>query len=218
VCGTDGRCQAPTCVDGALNNDEGDTDCGGASCAKCAFGRSCNAPSDCSSGVCSDNVCQAASCSDGVRNGLELNVDCGVAACGEVAFCPDGSECAFNADCASHVCTDGTCALSSCTDGVRNGNETAVDCGDFQRTCVSCDDYDSCGNDHGYRADNCDCASADQCASKSCSSGKCIAATCTDGIANQVQHNIHWHTLHAPVVLARVQIHVMEASSGDGVP
>jgi hypothetical protein len=188
VCGSSSRCLAPTCSDGAHNGDEGDTDCGG-SCATCAFGRSCKLGTDCRGGVCSDGVCQLASCSDGVRNGLELGIDCGAVACGGAAVCSVGAECAFSTDCASQVCTDGKCAVPTCADGVRNGNETAVDCGDFQGVCVSCEDYDSCAVD-GLRAENCGCTRANQCASKSCSGGKCVVPTCSDGIANQGETDI----------------------------
>ena len=43
----------------------------------CDEGETCDAPSDCLSGVCTGSVCQAPSCSDGVDNGDETDVDCG---------------------------------------------------------------------------------------------------------------------------------------------
>jgi parallel beta-helix repeat protein len=76
-------CQAPSCDDGAVNQDEVDVDCGGSACDACADGAACLGGSDCTSAVCAGNVCQVASCSDSVQNQGEAAVDCGGAACVE---------------------------------------------------------------------------------------------------------------------------------------
>ncbi|QQR91444.1 MAG: hypothetical protein IPJ88_06870 [Myxococcales bacterium] len=74
-------CQLATCADGVLNQDETDTDCGGASCAACGDGLSCLAPGDCTSGVCTGTICQVATCSDSIQNQDETGVDCGGVSC-----------------------------------------------------------------------------------------------------------------------------------------
>ena len=50
-----GDCHA--CNDGIQNGDESDVDCGGAVCAPCAPGGSCNYNDDCASYNCTDNKC-----------------------------------------------------------------------------------------------------------------------------------------------------------------
>jgi plastocyanin len=55
VC-TGGTC-APTCTDGAKNNDETDIDCGGSCPLDCALGDGCDQGTDCVSGICTGNKC-----------------------------------------------------------------------------------------------------------------------------------------------------------------
>lgn len=50
-------CEAPTCSDGVLNQDETDVDCGGATCSKCPTGKDCKIMSDCTSDVCTSSLC-----------------------------------------------------------------------------------------------------------------------------------------------------------------
>lgn len=57
----------------------------------------------------------------------------------------------------------------TCTDGIRNGDETAVDCGG--RTCARCKAGASCG------------AGAD-CESDVCTAGLCAGSSCFDGVVN----------------------------------
>ncbi|HYQ45956.1 MAG TPA: hypothetical protein VER11_28495 [Polyangiaceae bacterium] len=49
------KCQKPTCSDQVKNQDESDTDCGGACSATkpCGVNATCNGPSDCASWICS---------------------------------------------------------------------------------------------------------------------------------------------------------------------
>jgi hypothetical protein len=116
-----------------------------------------------------------ATCSDKQKNGDETDVDCG----GSCPPCADGKVCGVPADCKSDVCqqscaliclpgTHKTCRPSSCNDGVKNGSETAVDCGgaDCQRCAVN----DACKQ-------NSDCET-DVCASGKCQAAQCTAAQC----------------------------------------
>jgi hypothetical protein len=48
---------APTCLDGCVDGDETDIDCGGGKCNPCALGKTCHVASDCYSGVCKNDVC-----------------------------------------------------------------------------------------------------------------------------------------------------------------
>ncbi|EDM76079.1 putative lipoprotein [Plesiocystis pacifica SIR-1] len=66
----------PECMNGRLDGDETDVDCGG-SCEPCADGLGCAEGPDCASGVCEDGTCQAPTCDDEVANGGEYGVDCG---------------------------------------------------------------------------------------------------------------------------------------------
>jgi alpha-tubulin suppressor-like RCC1 family protein len=50
-------CQVPTCADNVKNGGEGDVDCGGASCPKCAAGESCGSNADCVSEACNGAKC-----------------------------------------------------------------------------------------------------------------------------------------------------------------
>lgn len=110
-------CEVPTgdtCNDAQLNGDETDIDCGGEQCQACDDGEACAAPSDCVSGVCTDDECQPPACDDGVQNGDETDTDCG-GACG--ATCGEGDDCTGNGDCTDGVCLDdNTCAAALSVD------------------------------------------------------------------------------------------------------
>ncbi|PKN54359.1 MAG: hypothetical protein CVU56_27005, partial [Deltaproteobacteria bacterium HGW-Deltaproteobacteria-14] len=95
---------------------------------------------------------------DGRRsNGLELSVTCGT-----------------GADCPSGVCTDGACEAASCTDTLRNGDESAVDCGG---SCPAC-------------GDGLGCATGADCVSRVCTDGACATATCGDTVKNQGESDV----------------------------
>jgi hypothetical protein len=100
-----------------------------------------------------------------VHNGGETGLDCGGStACDR---CPGGQRCAEGGDCASGVCTAGLCD-ASCTDGVKDGDESATDCGG---SCPGC----PAGTP---------CAAAADCASRICTDGACLPPSCTDGVQN----------------------------------
>jgi hypothetical protein len=156
------RCQAQTCGDGLLNRDEGDVDCGGASCSRCATGRHCLQTSDCDGAQCSQGICQGAGCTDRVKNGDESDVDCG----GSCGPCTDFDGCRENADCQSAVCNvlpqdQGVCLAATCQDGVLNGQEPSIDCG---ATCSR-----PCGLTQT-------CFKNADCTSNECDDGKCVPA------------------------------------------
>ena len=165
-------CAAGTCSDHVRNGSEVGVDCGGASgCGLCGDGLGCGVAGDCTSGVCVGGMCQEPSCRDGTRNGLESGVDCGGASgCGA---CGDGLGCGDAGDCASGVCNAAThqCASATCADGVRNGSESALDCGG---TCEA-----NC-------ADGAGCGVAGDCQSGVCDADTrtCAAARCGDGVQN----------------------------------
>ncbi len=95
-----------------------------------------------------------AACTDGVKSVGESDVDCG----GACAACADGKTCGGDVDCASGLCSGGICAAPSCTDGVRNGDETAPDCGGA--ACLGCG--------RGLK-----CSSGSDCATGVCLDGSC---------------------------------------------
>jgi hypothetical protein len=67
------------------------------------------------------------------------------------------------------------CQAANCADGVRNGNETAVDCGGG--TCPGCNTGQGCVVDR-------------DCASTVCGSGVCRVPTCGDGRRNGAETDI----------------------------
>jgi hypothetical protein len=100
-------------------------------------------------------------CSDGARNGNETDVDCGGGTCPKCAI---GKDCQQARDCASGVCQNGRCASrnATCNDGIKNGGETAIDCGG--------PDCPPCGNGKA-------CSFGFDCQSGRCSSGLCAICT-----------------------------------------
>jgi hypothetical protein len=106
---------APTCTDGVKNGDETGTDCGGATCPKCAICTGCAGPNDCESGCCTQGICTQhndgcapePTCSDGCQDGNETDVDCGGMECNSP--CDIGKGCKLDTDCSSGTCSAGIC-------------------------------------------------------------------------------------------------------------
>ncbi len=115
-----------SCENGERDDNETDTDCGGA-CDPCAEGLHCDKASDCLSENCVSNTCgpklctgdsdcqngkcdtatgACSSCSDRLKNGDETDIDCGGTICGA---CESGKNCLENTDCLSMNCTNKTC-------------------------------------------------------------------------------------------------------------
>jgi len=65
-------------------------------------------------------------------------------------------------------------ACPACADGIKNGNETAIDCGG---SCGPCDDGETCNG-------------AADCLSAVCTSGVCQPALCTDGLRNGTESDV----------------------------
>ena len=132
-----------SCNDGVKNEDEGDIDCGSATCVRyrdvresgveeiqsfenrtlksntsdtdglCLDGFSCSRPEHCSSGVCYAGVCS--SCLNGQIDNDESDVDCGGRVC--AARCSIGQSCLTDTDCSSGWCS-GSCATGVCSIGI----------------------------------------------------------------------------------------------------
>ena len=67
-----GRCQGE-CIDGMLNRDESDVDCGGTFCPACTLGQTCNGNGDCGGGLVCDlqesQACEMANiCGNGTKD------------------------------------------------------------------------------------------------------------------------------------------------------
>jgi len=136
----------PTCLDGLMNQDETDIDCGGLTCGTCVNGDACVDGTDCGSGYCDPLTltCDVLpSCVDGVLNQDESDIDCGGVTC---PLCWDGDTCNGAADCITGSCDvfdTWTCVpagVPTCADGVRNQDETDVDCGGANCTLCGIDD------------------------------------------------------------------------------
>jgi hypothetical protein len=105
---------------------ETDLDCGGADCKDCELGQACLESGDCREGECLSEFCQQPGCDNTVQDNTETDTDCG----GDCKPCTVGQTCLVPSDCDSSLCTDeGTCAGAACDDGIKNGAETARDCG-----------------------------------------------------------------------------------------
>jgi len=97
-------CMSNQCADHQQDGNETDADCGGGTCAPCAFGKSCHVSSDCVTFACDgiSLVCVSDACSDRRQDGAESDVDCGGGAC---SACGVGRRCNSNFDCISgHFC------------------------------------------------------------------------------------------------------------------
>ncbi len=184
VCGDDGDCAEGSCVSGICaparcadqvkNGGETSVDCGG-DCPACGDGDTCVASGDCASRRCEDDgsgelICQPAACDDRVLNGDEADVDCG-GSC--EARCGVDMRCEEALDCAEQVCRRDDddefrlCKPASCEDEVKNGGETAIDCGG---DCEPCGEGESCQGHSDCESNSCDQV--------------CLAAACTDGRRN----------------------------------
>jgi hypothetical protein len=167
------KCDANQCNDGIKDGSETDVDCGGGSCPVCAVGKGCNTNSDCLTGDGCDvgtKKCDANQCNDGIKDGSETDVDCGGGSC---PVCSVGEGCKQDSDCVAGEGCDVTtkkCDANECHDGIKNGSETAVDCGGG--TCPGCPVGDPCTTDA-------DCAAPGGCDT---TSHKCDANECHDGI------------------------------------
>jgi plastocyanin len=131
----DGTCRPAVCGNGTLDTGETDIDCGG-DCGGCGPNQACLIDADCAGMECTSLSC-VPNCADGVKNGSESAKDCG-ASCGDAAkLCANSLACGNDADCDSGFCnsTSMQCATPSCSDGIKNGTETAKDCGG---TCPAC--------------------------------------------------------------------------------
>lgn len=96
ACDGQGHCVASNCNSQRRDGDETGVDCGGG-CEPCPDGQGCSLPTDCLSGVCTDQECKASACTDKILNGEETGVDCG-GAC--PLRCSLGQGCSSAADCA----------------------------------------------------------------------------------------------------------------------
>jgi hypothetical protein len=142
---------APSCMDGAVNEDETDVDCGGATCEPCGSGLHCLVATDCVDAVCEDDTCQEPSCYDEVANGNEEGVDCGGPcpnSCGS-SGCDEDNDCPQGEFCLETVCTP-----SACDNRVQDTDETDVDCGG--NDCPGCDADLMCDGDGDCASEVCD--------------------------------------------------------------
>jgi hypothetical protein len=130
-----GMCVPDTCLNGVVDGEETDLNCGGTQCAPCGNLLDCLVDTDCQSAVCETLSCQIPSCADDMTNGTETDLNCG----GSCPGCATDQTCATNADCASEVCSGMplTCQAAVCGDGVTNAAEVC-DGGDLDgATCAS---------------------------------------------------------------------------------
>ena len=115
----DGICAKAACDDnilnGPLNNEESDIDCGGY-CSdlgfKCDSDKMCFLDDDCKSSFCNpdEGVCAESTCSDGFKGPDETDVDCGgVCASEQLLLCDVGLGCESGDDCTTGNCIAGKC-------------------------------------------------------------------------------------------------------------
>jgi hypothetical protein len=152
---------------------------GGGGCnATCALNRTCSAPGDCKTGVCSGGLCrQPATCANGARDANEGDVDCGELC---DAKCGVAASCRLNADCKTGNCSAGVCQpLATCANGMRDAaSEGDVDCGELcSRLCEV----------------TLTCRSSADCASGVCSGGRCAQPPqCFNGAQDRRETDVDW--------------------------
>jgi hypothetical protein len=127
---------------------------GGGSSVECMLDEDCDGMStDCKRLVCSNGVCG--------YDAAETNTPCtenGGQYCNGAGDCV---ECTTASHCPSNLCQDGICYDAACDDMIKNGDESAVDCGG---SCSPCDNGLTCGNPA-------------HCKSKLCVGGICTPCT-----------------------------------------
>jgi hypothetical protein len=132
--------------------------------------------------ACTQNVCNAGSALNPPEPaGVACNQD-GGSLCDGFGVCV---ECLSGSDCASGVCQQAQCVSASCVDGVKNGGETAIDCGG---ACAPC-------------ADGLACTVAGDCISHVCN-GTCQTATCMDNVQNGGESDVDCGNVCATKCLA----------------
>ena len=155
----------------ACSNNGAGTVCDGkGACVGCTTNTDCTEPNTCYEGSCVPHTCfdMLPMTTPG-----ETDTDCGGSKC---APCGDTKLCLTDTDCKSGVCrkpvgqTLYRCITASCIDKVKNGTETAKDCGG-----PDCSDRCSPGDT---------CVVPSDCLSGVCMTGKCKAPTCVDGVKN----------------------------------
>jgi hypothetical protein len=101
----------------------------------------------------------------------ETDFDCG----GGCMPCGAGRNCSRDVDCVDGFCNMGTCMARGCTNGVRDGSESAADCGGT--SCPRCEVGDPCNV-------------GDDCKSLLCDASHCLAAACDDRLQNGIETGI----------------------------
>ena len=182
-----------SCTNGIKEGLETDIDCGASACPNqlCQLNQICLTAADCASQNCvtdtNPNKCAeptpAATCNDQAMGQLETCTDGGGVECLSIGnrcpVCPtaadgvsvvpgDECSCAADADCESRKCSiAGSCF--SCSNGIKDGDETAVDCGGPCNTCAvgqecaldadcstgSCTDVDTTGGAPDLQCTSC---------------------------------------------------------------
>jgi hypothetical protein len=156
-CSGGGSCTAANCPSGCCNGNtcvpyasENNNQCGtgGASCAACGTGQSCNP-----SGQCTGESCSSANCPSGCCNGStcvpyanENNNQCGAsgaacAACGTGLSCNGSGQCTGTTGCNSSNCAGGCCNGSTCVPYASENNNT---CGTGGAACAACTTGQTC--------------------------------------------------------------------------
>lgn len=96
------HCVGASCSDGQKNALETDVDCGGAECAPCANGSTCDVPEDCTSIHCAFGVCQPCLDQPDCSDFLYCDVDLGTCEQKKSAF----QSCLEDYECQSAMCTN----------------------------------------------------------------------------------------------------------------
>ncbi len=158
-----GVCAAASCIDGIKNGDEGGPDCGGSCEQLCELGVACERADDCTTNFCVDGICCGTACEGTCRSCQPGTGVCSLAA--------DGTD--PRGQCGDSTC-NGAGACAQCTDGVKNGDESAIDCGG---DCAPCELGQACDE-------------PGDCASCVCLNKQCAAPNCSNGVADGCETDI----------------------------
>jgi hypothetical protein len=134
-------------------------------------------------GTCTQKVCDGMGSIQprDVATGMACSTDAGAGVCNDGGACVG---CNDSTQCDGGSCAAGQCVAASCSDGVKDGDETAADCGG---SCQPCTDGMACGKSTDCTGGT--CAMGACCTPKSCATLGLTCGNASDGCGGTLNCN-----------------------------